>query len=134
MKKYLGSCLLFLAATAFAPGETKSDSESPTVALTNVTIIDTTGKHPGDRATVLIRGDRISEIGQPGAIQMPAGAQIIDGAGKFLMPGLWDMHMHLSYLTESAFPLLIANGVTGVCDMGGDLDEIDAGARQLVAG
>ena len=124
MKKYLCSCLLFLAATAFAPGETKSDSAA-TVALTNVTIIDTTGKHPGGRATVLIRGDRISEIGQPDAVQVPAGAQIVDGAGKFLMPGLWDMHMHLSYVTESAFPLLIANGVTGVCDMGGDLDKID---------
>jgi imidazolonepropionase-like amidohydrolase len=131
VKKYLCSCLLFLAASAFAPGETKSDSEPPAVALTNVTIIDTTGKHPGGRATVLIRGDRISEIGQPDAIQVPAGAQIVDGAGKFLMPGLWDMHMHLSYVSQSAFPLLIANGVTGVCDMGGDLDQIDRWRNEI---
>ena len=48
------------------------------------------------------------------------GAEIVNGRGKFLMPGLWDMHVHLSYARASALPLLVANGVTGVRDMGSD--------------
>ncbi|HLJ75658.1 MAG TPA: amidohydrolase family protein, partial [Thermoanaerobaculia bacterium] len=55
----------------------------------------------------------------------PADAEVIDGRGKFLIPGLWDMHVHLSWSTSSALPVLIANGVTTVRDMGSTLTEID---------
>lgn len=44
-----------------------------------------------------------------------------EGAGKFLIPGLWDMHVHLSKAGENTLPLFIANGVTSVRDMGGNL-------------
>jgi hypothetical protein len=56
-------------------------------------------------------------------VDAPAGAQIIDGTGKFLMPGLWDMHAHLFERRGAAdidMPLLVANGVTGVREMGSD--------------
>jgi imidazolonepropionase-like amidohydrolase len=95
------------------------------IAFTDVTVID-----PGTAAilrhmTVVITGDRIADVDAASKVAIPKDAQVINGAGKFLIPGLWDMHMHLSDATEHAFPLLIANGVTGVCDMGGDLDQID---------
>jgi imidazolonepropionase-like amidohydrolase len=114
-------------ASALVQGEPAS------LALTNVTIIDTTGRQPGRRATVVIRGERISEIGPPDA-PVPEGAEVVDGADKFLLPGLWDMHMHLSYMTEHSLPLLIANGVTGVRDMGGDLEQIDRWREDINAG
>ena len=111
-----------------------AQAEPAVLALTNVTIVDTTGKQPGRRATVIVRGDRITEIGEPDKVPMPAGAQAVDGNGKYLMPGLWDMHMHLSYVTEHALALLIANGVTGVCDMGGDFEQIDRWRDEIKTG
>lgn len=66
----------------------------------------------------------------------PDGVRAIDGTGRVLIPGLWDMHVHLSKIGEGALPLLVANGVTGVRDMGSDLaeaarwrDEIASGRR-----
>ena len=124
MKRQLHLALLF-ALAGFVSGQSTPAPSPSGLAFTNVTIIDVTGRQPGQRATIVTSGDRITEIGEPDKVPIPAGAQIIEGAGKYLMPGLWDMHMHLSYVTENVFPLLIANGVTGICDMGGDLDEID---------
>jgi imidazolonepropionase-like amidohydrolase len=133
VKRQLRFALLFALAGLVLGQSTPAPSPSG-LALTNVTIIDTTGKRSGQRATVVTSGDRITEIGEPDKVRIPAGAQIIEGAGKYLMPGLWDMHMHLSYVTEHAFPLLIANGVTGVCDMGGDLEQIDRWRDEIKTG
>ncbi len=55
---------------------------------------------------------------------VPADAQVIDGQGKFLIPGLWDMHAHIQGNEKAWLPLYIANGVTGIRDMGADLDFI----------
>ena len=55
-------------------------------------------------------------------------------AGKFLMPGLWDMHVHLGFARESAFPAFVANGVTAVRDLGGDLAELDRWRTEVAAG
>lgn len=52
-------------------------------------------------------------------------AEVVDGTGKFAIPGLWDMHVHLTQMTELAGPALIANGITGVRDMGGSLELVD---------
>ena len=134
MKKLLCSCFVFGLSSTLAPGQPARPTQQNVVALTNVTVIDTTGSRPGERATVLIKDDRISEIGEPGKVSIPSGAQTVDGTGKYLLPGLWDMHMHLSYVSDVAFPLLIANGVTGVCDMGGDLDQIDQWREQITKG
>jgi hypothetical protein len=66
----------------------------------------------------VIRGNRISEIGTASAVTPPAAAQIVDGRGKFLIPGLWDMHVHLGNATEATLPVLVYYGITGVRDMG----------------
>lgn len=134
MKTYFFCALSFWLTGGFAPAQTPASTDSPTsLALTNVTLVDLAGGALRP-ATVLIESSRITGVGAPGEIQVPQGARTIDGTGKFLIPGLVDMHMHLSYVTEAALPLLIANGVTGIRDMGGDLDQIDRWRNEIKAG
>ena len=74
-----------------------------------------TGKEARDR-TVIVSGDKISNITDSRSTTTPANAKIVDGRGKYLIPGLWDMHVHGTNY-ESTLPLYIANGVTGVREM-----------------
>lgn len=91
------------------------------VYITHVNVIDTeTGKEVTDR-TVIISGDRILDVRDSRSVKPPAGARIVDGTAKYLIPGLWDMHVH-TWDFESTYPLYIANGVTGVRDMFGPPD------------
>ena len=82
-------CMQFIAVLGFAPA-TLAD----TLLIENVTLIDGTGRPPVTGASVLVDGDRISRIAR-GSIDAPRGTNRIDGTGKFLMPGLMDMHIHL---------------------------------------
>lgn len=68
--------------------------------------------------TVLINGNIIRSIGEAGRIKIPPGAKVVNASGKFLMPGLWDAHVHLSYVAGCSLPVLVANGVTSVRDLG----------------
>ena len=116
-KWFLLSCLLgSLSASA---------QKSDTLAITHVTVIDCTGAAAKPNSTVVIASGRIAAVEASESVSIPSGARVVDGSGKFLIPGLWDMHGHLTDATETAFPLLIMNGVTGVRDMGGELDQID---------
>jgi imidazolonepropionase-like amidohydrolase len=89
------------------------------LAFTNITVIDGTGAEPKPDSTVIVEGDRIIEIGPVTRVRIPKGAQIVNGRGNFLIPGLWDMHVHFGPIGETIFPALIANGVTSVREMGG---------------
>lgn len=129
VKTRLG-CLLLLCL-AISPASAGNHSG---LAITNVTIVDTTRATPAKAATVLMADGVITAVGAPEQTHVPEGIITVDGTGKFLIPGLVDMHMHLSYLTERAFPVLLANGVTSVCDMGGDLDEIDRWRDEIAKG
>ena len=112
----------------------------PRLALTGVTVIDTTGGPNRPGLTVLVEGDRIAAVGEAGSVPVPKGARVIDGSGKFLIPGLWDMHIHAFFGDwvpggrEVTLPLLLANGVTGVRDMGSDLEPILAARRAVASG
>src|SRR5207253_3118197 len=83
------------------------------LAITHVTLINPDAT-PRSDVTVVVRDGRIAEIGKA----VPADAQIVDGRGKFLIPGLWDMHVHLSWVTSSALPLLIRKGFRTVATLG----------------
>ncbi len=82
------------------------------LAFINVTIIDTTGRPNQTDMTVVITKDRITSIDKAGKLHLPKGVQTIDASGKFLIPGLWDMHAHRG--DKRFLPLFIANGITGV--------------------
>ncbi|CAN5624618.1 hypothetical protein BH20VER1_BH20VER1_17970 [soil metagenome] len=120
---------MFLAVIS-APAANGTD-RGRSLAIRNVTVVDATGAPPRPGQTAIIKEERVIALGAAEAVEIPPDARVIDGAGKFLIPGLWDMHMHLSYVSESALPLLIANGVTGVRDMGGDLEQIDRWREQI---
>jgi hypothetical protein len=89
--------------------------------------VETGTTAPGQ--TVVIRDRTIQAVGPE--IRVPAGARTIEGRGLYLMPGLWDMHAHLTDATAAALPVLVAYGVTGVRDAGGDLDLIDSWRRSI---
>ena len=96
------------------------------LAITNVTVIDATGAVAKPGMTVIIKNELIDSIGKTGKIKIPGNAQTIDATGKFLIPGLWDMHIHSGGYENGKkyFPVLVANGITGVRDMGTSLEEI----------
>ncbi|HVF30027.1 MAG TPA: hypothetical protein VNA22_03610 [Pyrinomonadaceae bacterium] len=66
-----------------------------TIAIRNVTVIDMVSRSPKAGTTVIIQDGRIARIGR--GVKAPKGAAIIDGRGKFLIPGLWDMHSHFLF-------------------------------------
>jgi imidazolonepropionase-like amidohydrolase len=87
------------------------------LAFVHATVIDVTGAAALPNTTVVITGDRITAIGQSANELPPKDADIVDATGKFLIPGLWDMHVH--WEDKDYLPLFIANGVTGIRIMWG---------------
>jgi imidazolonepropionase-like amidohydrolase len=90
--------------------------------------------------TVVIEKQRISDLGPSNAVAIPRGAQILDAHGKFLIPGLADMHTHLTSAGEPdgsrkfIIPLLLANGITSVRDMGGYLESLIPLRKEIAEG
>jgi imidazolonepropionase-like amidohydrolase len=115
--------LALLVLTSCAPGQPVTDPMD--LFIDDVTIVDvTTGRtHPHSR--VAISASRIVGVGSIGDVPAPPRAKRIDGRGLFLIPGLWDMHTHSLWGPEAVrtfLPAYVANGVTGIRDMGGRLD------------
>jgi len=114
-------CAVATAQDHLSVATTPSNLDNSPIYITHVTVIDTeTGREAQDR-TVVISGDRISEVKDSKGLKPPTGAKSVDGTGKYLIPGLWDMHVHVTRF-ESTYPLYLANGVTGVRDMSGPPD------------
>lgn len=82
---------------------------------------------------VLVVGDRIQAI-FPDSVQVQGGYEILNGTGKYLMPGLWDMHTHNSLGPQQIFPLLLANGITGIRSMFDPIDSIKSWKQQIRIG
>jgi len=96
--------------------------QGQSLAITRVNIVDVVDGQIISNSTVVIRGRTITAVSRGSA--PPHGAQVVDGLGKFLMPGLWDMHAHVQGSGEAWLQLYAANGVTGIRDMGADLEFI----------
>ena len=124
----------FLGVFLYALSVGNASAQAVT-AFTNVTVIDGRSPQPRENRTVVIRGNRIVAEGPATSVKVPAGARVIDGRGKFLIPGLWDMHVHTVMPGgRLVLPLYIANGVTGVRDMAGDWATIKAWRAEIAAG
>lgn len=113
-------CLAFLVPVLLGTKVLPASAPSALV-FTHVTVIDATGTAAKPDMTVVISGRRIAVIGNSAATHIPQDVQVINAAGKYLIPGLWDMHVHWG--DTEYLPLFLANGVTGVRIMWG-------GARQ----
>jgi AbrB family looped-hinge helix DNA binding protein len=102
------------------------------LAFTNVTVINVAGGVAEAGRTVVVEGDRITAVGAADEVEVPAGAFMVDGTGKFLIPGLWDMHVHSwdkSVQRDIFLPLYVAHGVTGVREMTGEPYELETRAE-----
>ena len=127
-----------VAATAGCRHGTLSPSpgeRSATFALAHVSVIDPgTGQVTPDM-TVVVRDRVIQTVAPSNALAVPAGSQVVDGSGKFVIPGLWDMHVH-TLLDGGAWALgeYIRHGITGVRDMGGKFEAVDSLRRRVRSG
>jgi imidazolonepropionase-like amidohydrolase len=113
------------------------------LAITNVNLIDGTGAPVVEDAVVVIDNGKITAVGARKSVTIPKGAKTFDGKGKYLLPGLWDMHAHFEQVEWG--PVYLAAGVTTVRDVGNEFDFIKAvrdsiadgrglGPRMLLAG
>jgi len=136
------AAFLWFVFAAFCVCGACKQPQSSILAIVHVTVIDMTGASPARDQAVLIDKEKIVALGSSNSVSIPYGAKRIDGRGKFLIPGLNDMHVHLTGAGEPTgsrdffLPLLLANGITSVRDMGGYLDylvslrrEVDEGKR-----
>ena len=110
------------------------------LAITHVTLIDATGAPAKLDVTVVVAEGKIAAVGAAEKIRVPSDARIVEDRGRFLIPGLADMHVHLTGAGEPAgsrkfiLPLLIANGITTVRDMGGKLEYLVALRHEIESG
>jgi hypothetical protein len=107
----------------------------PVIAITHVSVIDVESGATRSDNTVIIDGTRITYAGPAANARIAPETRIIDGRGKFLIPGLWDMHVHaFMYLfSDFAGPLMVANGVTGAREIGYRLDTTLRWKRDIAA-
>jgi imidazolonepropionase-like amidohydrolase len=134
---FISAFFFLLSAHAQKPSSTVADTE---LILNHVTVVDVrTGTLERDR-TLSIDHKRIVSIGPGKSAKFPRNALIIDCSGLFAIPGLWDMHVHLAFgdwfpgAKDISLPLFIANGVTGVRDMGSELDIIQTWRSEIESG
>src|SRR4051794_12956993 len=113
--------------------------EAQTTVIDNVTIVDVPNGRLQQRKTIVIEGNRIARI--ESSNDATRAAATLDGTGMFVIPGLWDMHVHAYFTNDTAqfhstsevmMPLFIVNGITGVRDLGSNL-EATLAARDSVA-
>jgi imidazolonepropionase-like amidohydrolase len=131
---------LFVMLAVFMPlTAAQSARAGKTLVITHVTLIDVANAAPKPDMTVTVRGGRIADIERTSR-KIPKDALVVDGRGKFLIPGLWDMHVHTNFGDwlpggeQIILPLFIAKGITGVRDMGGDLHQLLEWRKQIDAG
>jgi imidazolonepropionase-like amidohydrolase len=112
VRKILLLCLLAFGSVSLVQG-----AGTNVFAFIHATVIDATGGPVQPDATVVIANERIVAVGKSAELHPPTNATFVDATGKFLIPGLWDMHVH--WYDQDYLPLFIANGVTGIRIMWG---------------
>ena len=129
-------CTLLLACGRPEPKPAAAPPE-PSLAITHVTVVDVAAGRLVAGQNVIVRGERIVAVGDTSRVAVPAGATVLEGRGRFLIPGLWDMHVHALFDAEVArtfLPRFVADGVTGVRDMGGKVEVMRAARFAVLAG
>lgn len=142
MKKFFLSALFLLSAVIIS-AQTLPDRQAGKKALVGGTLIDGFGGEPVKNSVILIEGEKIVKVGQVGTLQVPKDYEIISTEGMSVLPGLWDMHVHLminghsdytywdkkypplfrSVIMPSSAKQLLMAGITSARDLGGPLEE-----------
>ncbi|HEX8920982.1 MAG TPA: amidohydrolase family protein, partial [Pyrinomonadaceae bacterium] len=122
---------LLICLTAFLLQGQAAPPDSDTTAFVGVDVIPMDRERILRNQTVIVRGGVIAQIGDAKKLKVPKGAQRIDAAGKFLIPGLADMHVHLfsddefpDALAEDELKVMVANGVTTIRLMTGTPEQL----------
>ena len=111
-----------------------------TLVITDVNVVDVrSGEVRADQIVIIVK-NRITAVGPQKQTRYPRRARAINGQGAYLIPGLWDMHVHLVFgdwfplAQQITLPLLVANGITGVRDMGSELETVQSWRNEIEAG
>jgi imidazolonepropionase-like amidohydrolase len=128
--------VLVALALALAGGGSALSRPPAPVAITHTTVVDVESGRTLRDQTVVVRGSRIVAVGPAARVAVPTGALRVDGRGRFVIPGLWDMHVHAALPeTDRLFmPVLVANGVTGVREMFSRLDWVRSTRERIASG
>jgi imidazolonepropionase-like amidohydrolase len=132
--------ILLTLLLAAPPLPAKQKPPTKWLVITNVTVVDVTDGSSQPGVTVVIRNDRITGIARHALIEIAHNVEVVNANGKYLIPGLWDMHVHLTLrpepklASETLLPLLVAHGVVGVRDMGGDWEQIQQLRKEIAGG
>ena len=138
--RLVASLLAFLLTLIAGSPARSQPASSSVVVIAHVTVINPGAGTVSPDQTVVITGTKIAVVAPSAGSQIPKGARVLDAHGQFLIPGLWDMHVHSAFGDwfpggrAVILPLFIANGVTGVRDMGGDVPVLLEWRKQIAAG
>src|SRR6267378_6024995 len=139
--RFLHSGILLLIVLVFsAPIHAQKPSTGDLLVLNNVTVVDVRTGTLQPEQTVILQRNRIASVGPSKSAKVPRNAPSVNCRGLFLIPGLWDMHVHLVFgdwfpgARDISLPLFVANGVTGVRDMGSELDIVQGWRNEIEAG
>ena len=112
-----GICRVCILTILAIPRLLLSQETQSSLAITHVHVVPMDRERVLTDQTVLIVGDHIAEVGPADKVQVSKTATVVDGTGKYLLPGLADMHVHAT--DEALLPIYLDNGITTVVNMNG---------------
>jgi hypothetical protein len=129
-------CIFATQVNRSSPSPQPTSQASASTAIVGATLVDVRNGKEIENSVLVIRGERIIEVGVSGKIQAPTDARIVDAHGRWIIPGLIDMHVHLWDADLLPLSLFLANGITTIRDPGDSVlimrltqDEITSGKR-----
>jgi hypothetical protein len=133
------SLTVWLCLTTFLWAGSKPKTPTEVLIFANVNIVSLRDGTIARDMTVVIKQGRISGMAKVGLLDQGHDIQMINANGKYMVPGLWDMHVHSAFVSPAwdekvIYPLYIANGITGVRDMGGDSDVLQNRRKRIESG
>lgn len=135
MTVHAGRIVALLGIAAAAAGARGTGTAAGReIVIAHVAVVDVATGAVRRDMSVRIDSNRIISVKPSNTTPAPAQARVIDSTDKYLIPGLWDAHVHLSYMGSCALPVFVANGVTAVRDAGARLDEVRAWRREIARG
>jgi Amidohydrolase family len=128
--KRLTGLLLFLIPISALAGR----AETGLLAVKGATLLDVFSGRQTRNSVIIVKGYRIKEVGNAANIVIPTDARVIDAGGKWVIPGLIEMHVHGSARKDVPIALYVANGITAVRDMGGSITSLRMTRQRIESG
>ncbi len=131
--------VVFLCLRTWVCAQPEPGRSAQTLVFTNVNVVDTRNGRILPGMTVVVRNGQIQGVARFGLIAETHNVRMINAAGQYMIPGLWDMDVHSARISPAwdekiIYPLYVANGVTGVRDMGGDPDLLEQRRQRVEDG